>query len=173
MNKVIIENDLNNEDQAFFNKSFAKNKSKFNLSKELLKFVNNIQNRGDRQIIYYVIYRIITDKDIVNIGISPTPNKGLSFIDYDNKPNSLGIYHCHLNNNKVLIWYVSKDANDILNLEIEYIDHPTDDYKSVLKNIYTNTNGYNTITNQYFKNYRSKTYLKDSFIQKWLNFIKL
>jgi len=172
MNKVIIENDLNNEDQAFFNKSFAKNKSKFNLSKELLKFVNNIQNRGDRQIIYYVIYKIITENKL-HVNISPRPNKGLLFTDYDNKPNTLEIFHCHLNNNKVLIWYVEKDYNDILNLEIEYIDHPTDDYKFVLKNIYKNTNGYNTITNQYFKNYRSKTYLKDSFIQKWLNFIKL
>jgi len=171
MNKVILEGDLNNKKIKYFIKRISNNKSDFEISNSLKKDISLIPNRGDQQIIYYVLYKIITENKL-DIDISPTPNNGLSFTDYDNKPNSLGIYHCHLNNNKVLIWYVEKVSTNILNLEIEYIDHPTDDYKSVLKNIYKNTNGYNTITNQYFKNYRSKTYLKDSFIQKWLNFIK-
>lgn len=170
MNKVIIEDELNIKENSFFNKVFAKNKSRYKLSKDLIKEVNDIENRGDRQIIYYVLYKIITENKL-DINISPTPKNGLLFIDFDNKSKYLGIYHCHLNNTKVLIWYVSKDQNDILNLEIKYIDHPIDDYKSTLKNIYKNTDGYNIITNEYFKNYRKSTYLKDSFIQKWLNFI--
>jgi hypothetical protein len=50
---------------------------------------------------------------------------------------------------------------------------PSDDYEQVLTNIYKNTHGYNTITGQYFKDYRTSTYLKDSFIfiKKWLKFI--
>jgi hypothetical protein len=170
VNKVIIEDELNVKEQVFFNKSFTKNKSNFILSKELIKEVNDIENRGDRQIIYYVLYKIITDNKL-DINISPTPKNGILFTDLKNKPNSLEIFHCHLNNSKVLIWYVTKDQNDILNLEIKYIDHPSDDYKSILKNIYKNTDGFNTITNEYFKNYQRSTYLKDSFIQKWIEFI--
>lgn len=70
----------------------------------------------------------------------------------------------------ILIWYVEKDSSNNLNLKIEYIKHPNDNYKLVLKNIYKNTDGFNIITNEYFKNYRSSTYLKDNFIEKWFNF---
>jgi hypothetical protein len=172
MNKVIVDDELNVKEQSFFNKAFSKNKSNFKLSRYLLKSVNDFENRGDRQIIYYVLYKIITENKL-HINVSPIPKNGLSFIDLNNKPTSLGIYHCHLNNSKVLIWYVTKDSSNNLNLEIEYIDHPSDDYKQVLKNIYENTQGYNTITGQYFKDYRTSTYLKDSFIfiQKWFSFI--
>ena len=52
MPKVIIESDLDVKDKQFFNKSFNKNRSNFNLSRDLIKFVNDIENRGDRQIIY-------------------------------------------------------------------------------------------------------------------------
>jgi hypothetical protein len=173
VNKVIIEDEINVKEQGFFNKEFYKNKSDFSLSKEVIKEVNDIENRGDRQIIYYVLYKIITDKKL-DINISPSPKNGLLFTDYDNKPKSLEIFHCHLNNSKVLIWYVTKDQNDVLNLEIKYIDHPDDDYKSILIDIYKSTDGYNTVTNEYFKNYQKSTYLKDNFIfiQKWFNFIR-
>ena len=75
----------------------------------------------------------------------------------------------------VLLWYVSKRSNDELNLEIEYIQHPSDvdNYKSILKNIYKNTDGFNTITSKYFKDYINTTYLKDHFILRWFNFKKL
>lgn len=169
MNKVIIEPDLNIKDQSFFNKSFAKNRSIFDISKDIIIFVNSLNNRGDRQIIYYVLYKIITENRL-DVNISPTPNNGLLFTDYDNKGNSLEIFHCHLNNDMILIWYVEKDSSNNLNLKIEYIKHPNDNYKLVLKNIYKNTDGFNIITNEYFKNYRSSTYLKDNFIEKWFNF---
>ena len=68
MNKVIIEDELNIKENSFFNKVFAKNKSRYKLSKDLIKEVNDIENRGDRQIIYYVLYKIITDKKLdINI----------------------------------------------------------------------------------------------------------
>jgi hypothetical protein len=68
MPRVLIEDSLNNKDQSFYNKSFSKNKSQFKLSKSLINFVNNIENKGDRQIIYYVLYKIITDKKLdINI----------------------------------------------------------------------------------------------------------
>jgi hypothetical protein len=170
MPKVIIESELNIKDQSFFNKAFAKNKSYFRVSKSLIKFINDIENRGDRQIIYYVIYKIISEIRLDPVSINPTPKNGLLFTDYDNKPNSLEIFHCHLNGDMVLIWYVTKESNGDLNLEIKYIQHPLK-YDSILKYIYKNTDGYNTVTGDYFKNYRSSTYLKDSFIQKWFYFI--
>jgi hypothetical protein len=46
MNKVIIEPDLNIKDQSFFNKSFAKNRSIFDISKDIIIFVNSLNNRG-------------------------------------------------------------------------------------------------------------------------------
>lgn len=170
MPRVLIEDSLNNKDQSFYNKSFSKNKSQFKLSKSLINFVNNIENKGDRQIIYYVIYRIITEN---KISINPTPKNGLLFSDLKNK-KSLGIYHCHLFGDMVLIWYVTKDSNDNLNLEIEYIKHPddSDNYKIILKQIYKNLNGWNLYTGKYFKDYFNTTYLKDHFIQKWFNFIR-
>jgi hypothetical protein len=74
----------------------------------------------------------------------------------------------------VLIWYVTKDSYDNLNLEIEYIKHPDDidNYKTILKHIYKNTNGWNLYTGKYFKDYFNKTYLKENFIQKWIFFIR-
>jgi hypothetical protein len=168
MPKVIIEDSLNNQDQSFFNKEFSKNKSQFKLSKSLINFVNNIENKGDRQIIYFVIYKIITENKITP-SINPIPQRGLSF--NDNNTGLLSIYHCHLFGDMVLIWYVTKDVNDNLHLEIEYIKHPIK-YDDILKNIYKNTDGWNTITNQYFKDYRNSTYLKDNFIQRWSNFIQ-
>ena len=94
MPRVLIEDSLNNKDQSFYNKSFYKNKSLFKLSKKLINFVNSIENKGDRQIIYYVIYRIITENKI-DPSIKPTPKNGLLFSDLKTK-KSLGIYHCHL-----------------------------------------------------------------------------
>ena len=172
MPRVLIEDSLNNKDQSFYNKSFSKNKSQFKLSKSLINFVNNIENKGDRQIIYYVIYRIITENKI-DTSINPTPKNGLLFSDLKTK-KSLGIYHCHLFGDMVLIWYVTKDSNDNLNLEIEYIKHPTDidNYKTILKQIYKNPNGWNLYSKNYFKDYFNATYLKENFIQKWINFIR-
>ena len=74
----------------------------------------------------------------------------------------------------VLIWYVTKDSNDNLNLEIEYIKHPTDidNYKTILKQIYKNPNGWNLYSKNYIKDYFNATYLKENFIQKWINFIR-
>ena len=168
MYKVKIEDDLNNKDYKWFKKKLLLNKSDFNIS-GLSKFIDGIENRGDRQIIYYVIYKIITENTIAPKSIKPTPDNGLSLHDYNT--GSLAIYHCHLNGDMVLIWYATKDSNDSLNLEIEYIKHPTN-YDIILKNIYKTTDGWNTITKKYFKDYRKNTYLKDGFIQKWFIFVE-
>ena len=72
MNKVIVDPELNIKEKPFFNKEFSKNRSQFEISKDLLKFVNEIENRGDRQIIYYVIYKIIKENKL-DIDIYPLP----------------------------------------------------------------------------------------------------
>ena len=169
MNKVIIPEEINNKDYLFLVNKLLKNKSKFIISSLIINFAKNIENRGDRQIILYVLYKIITDIKL-DLDISPIPKNGLEFNDYNND-NPLGIFHCHLNNDKVLIWYVEK-INDKLNIKIEYIDHPQDNYESVLKKIYNSPYGYNMNINEYFKNYKSETYLKDSFVFTWTDFIK-
>ena len=169
MNKVRIPDELNEKDSLFFVSKIIKIKSDIHISKDVIYFVNNIENRGDKQIILYVLYKIAMGGRI-DVVIDPTPKNGLQFTDYKSK-ESLCIFHCHLNNDKVLIWYLEK-INDKLNLKIEYIDHPQDDYKMILNNIYKNSNGYNIYTNQYFKDYKNNTYLKDNFIFKWKDFIK-
>ena len=169
MPRVLIEDSLNSKDYKWFKKKLLLNKSDFNVSK-LPKIIENIENRGDRQIIYYVFYRIITENKIDPL-INPTPKNGLLFSDLKTK-KSLGIYHCHLFGDMVLIWFVTKDTNDNLNLEIEYIKHPGDNYKTILKQIYKNPNGWNLYSTKYFKDYFNSTYLKENFIQKWFNFIR-
>lgn len=169
MPRVLIEDTLNVKDSKWFKKKLLFDKSDFNVSK-LPKVIEGIENRGDRQIIYYVIYRIILENKI-DPSINPTPKNGLLFSDLKTK-KSLGIYHCHLFGDMVLIWYVTKDSNDNINLEIEYIKHPDDNYKTILKQIYKNPNGWNLYSKKYFKDYFNTTYLKENFIQKWFNFIR-
>ena len=169
MNKVKIPDEFNTKDVSFFLNKLMKNNSQFFIPKNIIDFVRNIDNRGDRQITLYVLYKIITDLKL-SIDITPIPVNGLSFKNYNNN-ESLCVYHCHLNAQKVLIWYVNKNDNQ-LNIDIKYIDHPDDNYKSILNDIYKNSNGYNTITNQYFKDCKNNTYLKDNFIFKWKDFIK-
>lgn len=169
MPRVLIEDSLNSKDYKWFKKKLLLNKSDFNVSK-LPKIIENIENRGDRQIIYYVFYRIITENKIDPL-INPTPKNGLLFSDLKTK-KSLGIYHCHLFGDMVLIWFVTKDTNDNLNLEIEYIKHPGDNYKTILKQIYKNPNGWNLYSKKYFKDYFNSTYLKENFIQKWFSFMR-
>lgn len=169
MPRVLIEDTLNVKDSKWFKKKLLFDKSDFNVSK-LPKVIEGIENRGDRQIIYYVIYRIILENKI-DPSINPTPKNGLLFSDLKTK-KSLGIYHCHLFGDMVLIWYVTKDSNDNINLEIEYIKHSDDNYKTILKQIYKNPNGWNLYSKKYFKDYFNTTYLKENFIQKWFNFIR-
>ena len=170
MNEIIIEKSLSNKNISWYYKELYNNNSDFNIKNDVYELLPNI-SKDNEILILYVLYKIITD-NILDVNISPTPRNGLSFTDLDNKPNSLGIYHCHLKNNMVLIWYVEKDSNNDFNIKIEYIIHPTltDNYKITLKNIYKNKDGFNTITGDYFSNYRFFTYLKDSFIQKWIFF---
>ena len=173
MRPVIIEKSLQNKDELFYLNEILNNNSQFIINQYTINKIL-LYNKTDQILILYVIYKIIINNDLVNIGISPTPRKGLSFTDSITK-NSLSIYHCHLNGRKVLICYVERNKLGDLNLQIEYINHPSiiDNYKSILTHIYKYTNGYNTITNEYFKNYRNLTYLKNSFIHNFKKFLKL
>ena len=166
---VNIENSLVKKNISFYYKELYSNNSDFNITNDTFNKINGI-DKNDEILILYVLYKIITENKIDPNSINPTPKRGLFFSDLKTK-KSLGIYHCHLHDNMVLIWYLEKYSNGDFNLEIEYIQHPRS-YDNILKHIYKNTDGWNLYTGKYFKDYINTTYLKDHFIQKWFNFIR-
>lgn len=126
----------------------------------------------NKLIIYYIVHKIITDKNL-DIKDIKTPRNGLAFRDLNTK-NDLGIYHAHLKNNMVLIWYVVKDGDESYELRLEYINHPNDGYISILKNIYKLKDSFHLIKSDYLRNLLNLTYLNENkYILNFLDFIKL
>lgn len=134
----------------------------------LLSF-DNIDN-DNKLIVYYIIYRIIKDERL-NISDINSPRNGLAFRD-KKSGDIFSIYHAHLKNDMVLIWYVIKNEDDFYELKLEYVKHP-DKYENILRRIYTDCESYSLEKNDYLKNLYKNTYLKENkIILKFLEFIK-
>ena len=134
----------------------------------LLSF-DNIDN-DNKLIVYYIIYRIIKDERL-NISDINSPRNGLAFRD-KKSGDIFSIYHAHLKNDMVLIWYVIKNDDDFYELKLEYVKHP-DKYDNILRRIYTDSESYSLEKNDYLKNLYKNTYLKENkIILKFLEFIK-
>ena len=100
-----------------------------------------------------------------------TPSNGIEF--YNKQTHKyLGIYHIHLSNidKSVLLWYFKYNENGIF-VHFEYIIHPNDDYKQILKDIYNrNDDGFNFSENCYFM----EKHLKENiFIKTFEDFNKI
>lgn len=123
---------------------------------------------NDKLTSLYVLYKIIKNDNLLpNINLKP--NRGILFRNRNKKDilsndllkyDPLGIYHCHLNNDMVLIWYIEKNLNNFI-IRIKYIKHPSDNYKNILTEIYKNDLGYNLIKMEYFKDYFKNVYLSE------------
>jgi hypothetical protein len=136
--------------------------SKFKVEDNLVDYLETIH--GDSCLIaYYIVYLIVSGNNLEpNIN---TPKNGLAFnskID-SNKSNdiTIGIYHAHLPDENVLIWYVVRDEYNELILKVKCIKHP-ESYDTILRGIMKTTDGYDTIRKQYFKDYLKDTYLKEN-----------
>lgn len=141
------------------------------INDDTLNIINDINNNDNKLLIYYIIYRIISDNDL-NVSDIITPKNGLSFRDLKSK-ESLGIYHAHLNDYMVLIWYINK-YDDGYELNIEYIKHPNDMYKNILKKIYNLNNSFHLYEYDYMKNLYINSYLNENkYILSFWNFLKI
>ena len=103
------------------------------------------------------------------------PKGGFEFINKSNY-DGLGVYHCHLSNigKSVLLWYLNLNNNGI-NLKFKYITpHPNDMYKSVLNEIYNESESFD-IKKCIFLN-ENKHLLElnfnENYIIKFIDFIK-
>lgn len=141
----------------------------YDIEQELLDHIESIHG-SSCLLAYYVVYLIVSENTLLpNI---KTPRTGLPFFDKITNTN-LSIYHAHLEDNNVLIWYVDKnDSNDLI-LRIKCIKHPNK-YDSIIKEIMLLPNSYDTINDRYMKDNINNTYLKENkFILMFKEFFKL
>ena len=134
----------------------------FKVNNDTLALIETIH--GDSCLIaYYIVYLIVSNNTLLpNIN---TPKNGLAFnskID-SNKSNdiTIGIYHAHLPDENVLIWYVARDEYNELILKVKCIKHPQS-YDTILRDIMKTTDGYDIFRKQYLKDYLKDTYLKEN-----------
>jgi len=141
----------NKYDNIFFINFIKTNISKYQIDiKYLLNFISKIEEDDNIKPILYILYQILLTNDLSPIGLNPKPSNGIELKNpTNNKP--FGIYHLHLNEQYVFIWYASWDKNGIF-LNFRYIKHPlgNDNYETIIKEIYKNSNGYNFELENYF-----------------------
>ena len=175
MNEIIITETLKNKKYEWFFDKLLVIDSDFLLDNDFFNTINDI-DIYNRRTVTYIVYQIILNNDL-KPNILQKPNGGFSFRDKVNKKYgpSLGIYHVHLENEMVLLWYVEKRLDGELYLNIDYFKHPNN-YIDQLRNIYKSNYGFNIENNTYFKNNISNTYLKENryilFFKNFLSKIK-
>ena len=162
MNIVEIDRKYKGYDNDFYYINIPQIDSKFKVDDDLVDYLETIQ--GDSCLIaYYIVYLIVSGNNLEpNIN---TPKNGLSFnskIDSD-KSNDIiiGIYHAHLPDENVLLWYVVVDEYNELVLKIRCIKHP-EKYDLILRDIMKIPNGYDIYRKEFFKDYLKHTYLKEN-----------
>lgn len=162
MNVVKIDTKFIKYNEAYYYEHIGYIESDFLIENSTLNYLDSIN--GDSCLIaYYIVYLIVSGNNLEpNIN---TPKNGLAFnskID-SNKSNdiTIGIYHAHLPDENVLIWYVVRDEYNELILKVKCIKHP-ESYDTILRGIMKTTDGYDTIRKQYFKDYLKDTYLKEN-----------
>ena len=154
----------------FFNFIKTYTESKYIINKQQINNISKIDNYDNQQLILYVIYEILISDNLV-APVFPTPNNGMKLIiNKDKESFHSGIYHAHLNDEYVLIWYITWDEYGV-HLNLEYLKHPSDDYKSLIKRIYKVEYGYNENYYDYFINI-SKI-IKENIITKFKRFLQI
>lgn len=169
MNPVKIPINLKSKSIDWYFTNLYDNDSYINLDNNIYDTIDTIDNYN-KIIVIYIIYQIITNSNLEPINME-TPSGGFNFRNKNGKSftDQLGIYHAHLENEMVLIWYLEKRLDNELYLIIDYIKHP-ESYKKILIGIFNTKYGFNIITNKYFNDYKSKTYLKENKYVKMFKF---
>ena len=145
MNPVKIENEYKKID---FDKELITIDSDYYLDSETLILLDDI-DISNRDTVKYVVYKILL-KSKVFTDLNPTPKNGIEFVNKINRKEYLGIYHIHLNNEMVLIWYIELKDNQYY-LKLEYLKHPKS-YKDILKSIYNKPYAYDVYKKEFLKN---------------------
>lgn len=105
---------------------------------ENISIINKYNNEKLYKVFIASIKKILENYKTPNLLNQYKPKDGFEFIDKNNN-ETLGIYHSHLikinSQLIVIVWYLKINDKDIYEIFIETINHPKDDYKSILKKI--------------------------------------
>lgn len=133
--------------------------SKYILSEKISEILAKIKDFENLKIILYILISILENNNLAPSNLNPKPSNGIQLSNPDTK-FPLGVYHVHLNNSYVLIWYITNNRFG-KNIIMEYIKHPpgNDNYLTILQDIYSrNDDGFNEDRNVYFKDSTKETY---------------
>lgn len=186
MNPIIIPKNHTNKNDEFYlkfinNTEFDYFIRKSNIINTISKIKkNNIKN--SEFVIHnflYFVYRLIESNYFIpNLEYSEG-GKPISGYEFINKNNSelLGVYHIHLSkiDNSIIVWYLVLTSKGI-SIKFEYLIHPGDDYKTIIKDIYKrNDDGYHFTKNEYFikLNKLLNFNVQEKLITKFKNFLKI
>lgn len=156
MNIVNIKNNYKNYKIDDYDRMICETESIYLVDKEYLDYIDDISGDNSKKA-YYITYLIVKD-NVIEPDIE-TPKRGLTFFDRSGELSKIGIYHAHLDETNILIWYLIKNEYGDLILRSIYMKHP-DRYESILKDIMNSPNGYDIIRNEYFKNYKKQYIFK-------------
>lgn len=157
MNIVKIESSYLKYNEGYYYDNIPNKVSFINVENDVLNYIELIHGKSSL-LAYYIVYMIVSNNTLEpNIN---SPRNGLAFSDRLNNVD-LGIYHAHLEDSNVLIWYIVKNEYSELLLKVKCIKHPQS-YDTILKEIMKTTNGYDIVRKQYFKDYINNTYLKEN-----------
>ena len=140
-----------------------------------INYLNNLISTIENvniKLLLYLIYQILLTNELSPLSLNPKPLNGIEFRNPNNN-KQLGVYHIHLNDGYVLIWYVSWNEMGIM-LNFKYLKHPpsNDNYTKILKEIYKSEYGYNFELGDYFKDLTNILNFNINEILNYYNFVK-
>ena len=99
----------------------------------------------------YICYAIVVGNKIDPYISTGVPKSGMELVDKRTNNIGMGIYHIHLPDSKVFLWYLTWSERGFF-IKMKYITHPpaNDDYISIAKEIYNDVDGFNISLNKYF-----------------------
>jgi len=147
----------------------------FDINKlEIAKLID-LSNESNIKIILYTIHQMLVCDSINPPTINPKPTNGIE-LKNPNTSELFGIYHIHLNDGFVLLWYLIWNESG-QHIKFNYLKHPpsNDNYKTIIKEIYKrNDDGYNLDIESYFINSQHilNSYINEKIIMTFKDFIK-
>lgn len=156
MRIVNIPSTFNKYDSEWYINFIRSYDSRFYINGIYLNLILSKVDEVNINIVLYVIYQILINDNLSTSSLNPKPSNGIELLNpFNLKP--IGIYHVHLKNGYVLLWYL--EWNEMgYSLRFLYEKHPpmNDNYKTIIESIYNGDNdGYNIELQNYFKDIKS------------------
>jgi hypothetical protein len=124
MRVVIIPKELRKYDSSWFiNFTLSYNDTRFIIDEsEIINLINSVSvNSTNLKLVLFIIYSIIIS-DSLTPKIRLIPENGIELKNPENS-NLFGIYHAHLEEGHILIWYMTFNS-DGYKIKFEYLKHP-------------------------------------------------